>query len=246
MNALNITCQKNAFYQIAETTHCSLPYPSGTRPIDTHTTTRATTYPITHMNPLLSTSFFLELICDRFFTQMKSSTASMNIHTKPERKRKCRRPEITAHNTWRSWETVMMILSETVLSCRAPSSFLPAEAVWGSGTAVWAGTEGEPAEDWCRCWFEPHYSLQDSTDRRQRSTGPKWRTPAPRSHTPNSPDPAVSRSEKTCQSTWVLNLCCSSVFSRNVLYLWWAAGLHDESECWQMNTGTHSVAAIGL
>ncbi len=83
------------------TTYCSLPYPSGTRPTDTHTTTRATTYPITHRNPLLSTSLFLELICDRLFTQMKSSTASMNIHTKPERKRKCRRPEITAHNTWR-------------------------------------------------------------------------------------------------------------------------------------------------
>ncbi len=138
----------------------------------------------------------------------------MNIHTKPERKRKCRRPEITAHNTWRPWETVMMILSEAVLSCRAPSSFSPAEAVWGSGTVVWAGTEDEPAEDWCRCWFEPHCSLQDSTDKGQRSTGPKWRTPAPRSHKPNSPDPSVSRSEKTCQSTWVLNLCCSSVFTR--------------------------------
>jgi len=152
------------------------------------------------MNPLLSTSLFLELIRDRLVTQMKSSTASMNIHTKPERKRKCRTPDMTAHSTWRAWEAVMMVLSEGVQSRWAPSSFSPAEGVWGSGTVVWAGTEGEPTVGLCKCWLEPHYSLQDSTDRRQRSTGPNWRTPAQRSHTPNLTAPAVSRSKKTLQN----------------------------------------------
>lgn len=227
-------------------THCSLPYPSGTSPIDTHTTTIASTYPITHRNPLLSTSFFLELICDRFLTQMKSSTASMNIHTKAERKRKCRRPAITTHNTWRAWERVMMILSAAVLSCRAPSSFSPAEGEWGSGTVVWAETEGEPTADWCRCWFEPHYWLQDSTDKEQRTTEPNWRTPDPRSHTPDPADPA-DRSEKTCREH-ECQICAALQCSLEMFwYRWWtAAGLHDESECGQMNTGTHSVAAVAV
>ncbi len=52
-----------------------------------------------------------------------------------------------------------------------------------------------------------------------------------------------------------LNLNYASAFNASIFcggltcslfYLWWAAAGLNQSECRQMNTGTYSVAAIGL